>query len=624
MDPYAQIATQGASSPPPPAAPPASSSDPYATIAGGSNGSTPPPSSSPAETPSTSGKSEGVYQMQSPDGRQVGIPYSKVKTAGPQGYRFSNQGELARYAKDHAADPIDESAIDKYLDNVPWWDLPGHALNLLAGAGTGAMKTLTAFDREQMGHDKGGELEQQMKLAAATPTRGAAAGLGELGENVGEFFSGEELLGLVGKTLAGSERLKAATQIGQVLEKHPVIAKLVKIGQSAVRQGAIAGGQTYVKTGGDAGAALASAVETGGLGATIEGAGAVAANQARKLAPTVERGAQEFAEEARAAARPHLERVSNAIETAGKPSGETAIAKPGAIVPAGAGAAATATKAPALDVDQVLNHVHDFTGAADRLADVNNAAYDAIDRLTGGKFKQINSEVSAAQKAAWRGGADQQKTYQEALNKMDDLLNKTTGISPDTVKAIKQSWKASYQLRDVGDIWDRAVNGVPGATKVSQEQRGVNGGVLMSGLQRAVRDFGRPQLEATLGPGRLENLERIARMNQTNAQRQVFNRGVHEVARYLPIYLGARIGEHVAGFPGEIAGVMLGGTIKPAADAVLDAIKANPKFGNYLTYAIESGADPKHFGPLLATMIQQTNTEASRQRQQQEEEEGNQ
>lgn len=565
--------------------------------------------------------------MQSPDGRDVQIPYSKVKTAGPSGYRFSNQGELARYAKDHAADPVDETAIDRYMDNTPWWDMPGHALNLLAGAGTGVMKTFTGMDREQMGHGKGGEIEQNMKLAAATPTKGIAAGLGEVGENVGEFFTGEELLGMVSRGLQGAQKLKAATQLAQTLEQHPVIAKLVKIGQNAVRQGAIGGAQTLAKTG-DPGAALTSGIETAGVGGAFEAAGTGAAAGLRKLSPVVDSGAaaaEEYAAEARAAARPHLENVSSAIATGVTERARNIAQQAGeALGSPELKARAASMKVPKLDVDGVLNHVHDFTGAADRLADVNNAAYDTIDRLTNGQFRIVNGEVSAAQKAAWRGGADQDKAYKEALSKMDDLLAKTKGISPETMQAVKQGWRASYQLRDVGDIWDRALNGVPGASEVSQGQRGVNGNMLMNGLQRAVRDTGRPQLETTLGPGRLENLERIARLNQTVAQRQVFNRGVGEVARYLPIYLGGKIGHEIGGFPGEIGGVLLGGAVKPAAEAVLNAIKANPKFGNYLTYAIESGADPKKYGPLLATMIQQANTEASRHDQQQREEEGNQ
>lgn len=597
-----------------PTAPPPGASAPPSATAGnwfaknapssssGSNGSGAPKSvsaaggTSAAETPTANTKSEGVYQMQSPDGRQVQIPYSNVKMAGPQGYRFQNQGELARYAKDHSADPIDEGAVDKYLDNVPWWDMPGHALNVLNGVGTGVEKTAAGLDRAVRGNGPLSGPEEQLQLAAATPTKGVAQGVGEFGENVGEFFSGEELLGLVGKGLQGAEKLKAATQAAEILEKHPMIAKLVKIGQNAVRQGGIAGAQTFAKTGGDTGAAVTTGLETAGAGAALEGAGALAKGAIAKLTPKVETGAADYAAEARGAAKPHLQ------------------------------AAAGMVKPAAFDVDQALNQVHDFTGAADKLAAANNAVYDHLDNVTGGTFRTLNKEVQTAQKKAAFGGNDEKGQYIEKLNEMEDLLDRhKADFSPEDMANIKSSWKNSFLLRDVGNLWDRALNGVPGASKVSQEQRGINGDQLMKGLQRAVSIHTRPKLEATLGPDRLGNLENIARLNMTNAKRQVFNDAVSQVARHLASgSVGSSIGYHIGGVPGAVIGGVAGVVGEPAAEAVLNAVKANPKIGQYLTYAIDSGADPKKFGPLLATMIQQSNTEDSRQQQEQQSEEGNQ
>jgi hypothetical protein len=594
---FAQNSPSGA---PPPSAPPvaktpaapANTTSWFAQNGPGAAAPTAPATPSAAEAPSTSGKSEGVYQMKSPDGRQVQIPYSGVKTAGPNGYRFVNQGELARYAKDHAADPIDEGAVDKYLDKVPWWDMPGHALNLLSGVGTGIEKTAAGLDRAVRGSGPLTGPEEQLQLDAARPTQGLQTA-GEFGENVGEFFSGEELLGLVGKGLQGAEKLKAATQAAQLLEKHPMIAKLVKIGQNAVRQGGIAGAQTFAKTGGDTGAAAKTAIETGAAGGAIEGLGAAAKAGVSALTPKVETGAADYAAEARNAVKPHLE------------------------------AAAAAVKPPTFDVDAALNKVHDFTGASDQLGAANNAVYEHLDKATGGTFRTLNKEVQAAQKAAAYGDNDAKGAYIEKLNEMEDLLSRhDTGMSPEDLAKVKSSWTQSYILKDFGNAWDKALNGVPGGSNVSQEQRGINGDVLMNGLRRAVADHGRPKVEAALGQGRLDNLENIARLNRTNAQRATFNRGIGEVAKYLgPAYIGGRIGYHAAGLPGELAGNAIGAAAKPAAEKVMNAVKANPKIGQYLTYAIDSGADPKKFGPLLATMIQQSNTEASEQ---QQEEEGNQ
>ena len=191
---------------------------------------------------------EGVYGMTSPDGRQVPIPYSKIQAVGRQGYRFASHGELAKYARDHAADPVDEERVQQFLDQHPW-EPASITINALLGVGTGVTKTLAGADRMARGNGPLTRPEEALQTAAETPTKGAAQGAGEAAENVGEFFTGEELLGLVGKALPFAERLKQASGLAQVLDKNETLAKIVKIGMSAVKQGTVAGGQTLVKTG---------------------------------------------------------------------------------------------------------------------------------------------------------------------------------------------------------------------------------------------------------------------------------------------------------------------------------------------------------------------------------------
>ncbi len=47
---------------------------------------------------------------------------------------------------------------------------------------------------------------------------------------------------------------------------------------------------------------------------------------------------------------------------------------------------------------------------------------------------------------------------------------------------------------------------------------------------------------------------------------------------------------------------------------VLNAVKTNPRIGQNFLFALESGATAKKYGPFLATMIQQQETQASRER----------
>lgn len=583
--------------------------------------------------------------MISPDGRPVQIPYSKVHTSLANNYLFGDKQTLRKYANDQAADPLNEDRIQQFEDKHPWLAaIPAGLDNYVGGIAKGLVKTATGMDRLPQSHNLGGRLETAAQMYAATPTKGVPGAVGEGAENVAEYFGGEELLGLLGKAsgaMSLAEKMKSVTGLAQVLDKYPLVAKVLKIGSNAVKQGTIAGGQTYIKSGGDSDAAARTSLEAAGIGAGLEGVVApVVRAGARLLSPTAapaSTGAAEIAAEARGAVEPHLNAIN---ESRRLPEQEVHMNQPsseeGVMMnqPGGAPAVATGrrvttpavatgtfarpTETPQVDVNAVLNKIHDFTGAADRLAEVNNAGYDALDALTGNKFRALNGEVAAAQKAAYAGGEEAAAAYRNKLAEMNDLMDSVKGkIGPDELSTLKASWRQSYQLRDFGNIWDKALNGVPGATQVSQEQAGVNGRVLMKGLQQAVRNYGRDQIDAALGTGRLENLERIARLNTTAPQRAAFNKGLHVVGSYLPIWVGAKIGEHVAGLPGEIAGGMVGAAAKPTVEKVLNAVRANPQIGQFFTHAVEYGASPKVYGPMLAEMIQKSNTEASRDEQDQ-------
>lgn len=595
--------------------------------------------------------------MKSSDGRDVQIPYSKVGPSGASGYLFADKNELQRYARDHAADPVSEGQVDKYLDAQPWWNPARLARDVFAGVGSGALKLATAGDRTPTTQG-----ETQLQIAAATPNKGVVQGLGEAGENIGEFVGGGELADLVGGTLKGAAKYKQVAQVLQTLEQNPALAKVMRIGLSAVKNqhvetAGIAGAQTLAKTGSPEEAAKAGIV-TGLTGPLLERA-ASALQGLRKMPLPTSGPAAEYAAEARAAAEPYLRDIEDLInrsrgaapeveaepgtaiipapkvnEAAAESEGESALtSRPGPQTRTGTGRpalpGAEARTAPAaqeenpLDVDKILNTVHDFTGAADRLTEVNDAGYSALDRMTGGKFRKLNAEVAAAQKNVYKAEAgtaqreNAERAYEGKLVEMGSLMDSTKGLPEGTLQTLKNSWRQSYQLRDFGDMWDRNLNGIPGASKVSQEQRGVNGVGLMKDLQRAVRTYTRPAIEASLGPGRLENLENIARLNQTVAKRAGFNGGVREVVRDLEhgAVLGGVTGHLMGGDWSTGAAVGAGAmAVAPLAAKVLNAVKSNPRIGNYLTSAIEMGARPQVYAPIISKMIQDSYAEAEREK----------
>lgn len=562
---------------------------------------------------------EGTYTMHDSSGVVTPVRYSRVHQALDQGLLFTDKNVLQQYARDHAADPLDEGRVDQWIEKHPILSTP---LKGLIGMGTGMLKTVTGLDRTPTT-----KAETALQLAAATPTKGFQEGGAEAGENLGEFFSGEELLGMLGKTGAAmsvADKLKAVTGLAQTVEKYPMIAKLLKIGVSAAKQGTIAGTQTLAKTGGDVGAAATAGATAAAAGPVMDIAGAGATALRTAIQGPVEeaagKGAAEFADAARGAVRPQLEATNEARSV---PQQEVMMNQPGGEPPAPTGRmVATATGKPApkqIDVDQVLSQVHDFTGAADRLTAINDDAYNQFDVATNGRFRTLNAEVAAAQKAARGGERGAAELYQSKLGEMDALMDSTQGeISPEMKAAAKSGFRQSYMLRDFGNLWDRNLNGVPGASQASQTQRGINGRGLMKDLQRAVKMYHRPAVEESLGPGRLENLEAIAEANQTAVQRVSFNRGVHNVVRSMGsgAILGGAAGHFAGSYP---AGAMVGAAATGAPETynlVMNAIKTNPRIAQNFLFALQSGAKAERYGPFIATMIQKTMTDASNEQQQ--------
>ena len=456
---------------------------------------------------------QGTYQMKNPQGLVVPVPYGNVHRALDQGHLFADKGTLQQYARDHAADPLDETRVDQWIDQHPYLSRP---LQGALGLGTGLLKTATGADRTPTTR-----FETELQLAAATPTRTAAEAGGEGVENLAEFFSGDELatmLGKAGTAMGITDKLKAMTGLAQTIEKYPMVAKLLKIGASAAKQGTIAGGQTYLKTG-DAGAAATTAGETAAAGPVLDalGAGGAAVKAAVK-GPAAE--AAPMVEKTVAGVKiPVAEEAANAVASPTAQASARAYRElaRGAITPH----LEALNAAPKL-VEDTLATTHDLTGAAERMQEkVLNPLYDKLDAAmkesTGTSFRTLNREVQQAQKAARLGDNDAQGAYIEKLNEMDHMLSQTqgAGFTTEDLAKVKQAWTQSYVLSDLGDMWDRNLNGAPGASKVSQEQRGLNGNGLMTDIQRAIKTYTHDRIETALGPGRLENFEDIARWNQT-------------------------------------------------------------------------------------------------------------
>lgn len=259
--------------------------------------------------------------MKGPDGRELGIPYSKAKMLGtPQGYNFADSQEAQRFMKYYAHDPEVIQSMAKLAQDNPglsmFIGMGRHALQYLFGAS----EALTGNEKEREGQwifgvppaaSKTGKGPSTLEQFAKSPDENFAERLGGLGMEAGAFARGEP----EARALIGGERMLS----------HPIVSH-------AVTQGATAGAQTYMKTG-DAGAALRAAAETSAVSLVIGSSGKGISNAianrattledvggvqtpvpaaARNVKPTPEQaaGQQALTKSAQSAARSHLAEVN--------------------------------------------------------------------------------------------------------------------------------------------------------------------------------------------------------------------------------------------------------------------------------------------------------------------------
>ena len=591
-------------------------------------------------TPVNPSAQEGSYNMHAPDGTVVTTRYSRISKALDDGLLFTDKPTLQQYARDHAADPLSESRVDKYIDKHPYLTTP---LQTWKGMGHALVASATGLDPTPTNR-----FSTDLQLHAATPPHTAKEAMGGWGEAAGEFMTGNELMEMLGGSklaMTGLEQLKNATGLKTLIEKAPIIGKLIKIGASSVKQGTLAAGQTYMKTG-DPRAALqaggaaalagpvAEAIGAGGTAintafsapaeaaaeaetaaaatrgqattnaattnaaaqaerdaataaaaarqqhaatsaaainqaaqaerdaatATTEAArkeaatrSADAINQAAqaerdaaaareqtatKSAATINAAAQaerdaaaaraagrpgtaQYAQEARAAAKPVLEQVNASRDV---PTAEVKVAQPGGQSVGTGQRLAIATGRPVqppIDIEGTLAQKQDFTGAADTLEEHAQPIYDQFDQVTNGQFRKLNGQVQAAKQAMYDGEKGAAEAYQKKLEQMHTLMDSTSGdMTPEQLAAGKALWTKQYVMRDVGNLLDKHINRVPGGTDPEGE---IDGKAMLKGLQRVVARYkGRARVDEALGPGRLDTLEGIAQANTTDAKREEF------------------------------------------------------------------------------------------------------
>lgn len=236
-------------------------------------------------------------------------------------------------------------------------------LGVLSGIGEGVFGTVAGgadIVNKITGQAPGAITQSLHELAGDNEQQSTAENIGQGAETIGEFILGDlaAVKGLsmadklsqsakVMKTLENFPRLQNALRLGinigkagtelspeerQILQNYPKIAKLVGVGSMALRQGAVQGVQTELKTGGDTGEALKQGAEMGVGSAAIGAplamighaaeAGAKAAKtagelqEAAKNAPTAVEANQALESKVKGAMQPTIDAAQAAKEEA--------------------------------------------------------------------------------------------------------------------------------------------------------------------------------------------------------------------------------------------------------------------------------------------------------------------
>ena len=476
------------------------------------------------------------------------------------------------------------------------------------GTNTGKPKRTGVEQAVQNYAEHGGEnpnLNEQEQNELQT---GSYHGLGGMAETGAEFLGGEGLLTKLSKLTKAPVALKDAAQIEHEIQKGSTMGQILK---TALTAGGVGAGQTYAKTGGDTDAALSSGATTaalvGGTGLAGKVGGKIVESLMPKASKSVE-AAGDYAGHAQESIRGPIEKL-NAATGEGETTipAQTTERETGLLDAQGKPAKVTTTTPaktvaamPKIDVNETLNRVGDYTRARQELGDSLNTVQDQM----GPEYKTARAQMAEAEKSADSGKPEDQAAYEAAQKKLDDVIQ-ASGAAPEMKTALKSGWRNYYLLKPAQQVLDKSLEGLPGATQASYEQRGINGKTLLGGLNQMVRKNGRNATAAAFGgEDRLQALEEIGQKAYTVKGRGLLNKAIDSVARLAGAGLGYKTTGH---WVGAAVGAELGGSVLRATQeqtgAVIKSMLSNPRIARAITFAVDSGADPEKYAPGIAAMV---------------------
>lgn len=402
--------------------------------------------------------------------------------------------------------------------------------------------------------------------------------VGYIGENILEFFAGDEAL----KALSLAEKFQLAAKITKLAESNPAIAKLISAGLRATRTGAVSGAQEAAH-GGDTGDIL-TAAGTGFLSHT----GSEGLSELSKLAkPVVKKIAGE------------------ALETAPKWRGAGTTAK-----------LAEANQEPAKRV--IANVAHDsaepivqkfgkqapttitsFKDAADAVTNAAKPVFERLDQISNNEFQAASNELKTANQVARRATSvadlrDAEKAAADAQAKIDKIFESSEGqISPDDLKNARSAWKSKITLERLHQSIDKAFDMPQSASDISGAERTLDLSKLQGRLNTAFSRIPKQDLETVLGKAGTSNLFDLAKLGADPVRAKTLG----EIAQ--------NIGQHLtSGGAGVLAGAAIGHAVPGGSLALgLHFLYSHPEAGAFVAKGLSSGLNPRAIVPVVIRII---------------------
>jgi hypothetical protein len=459
--------------------------------------------------------------------------------------------------------------------------------------GLTAMKALHAIPGvgSLLDKTKFGQSEQQTQEIANKPTEGIAGGTGYALENILEFMGGDEAL----KGLSVGEKLAKLAPVIKIVEKYPRLAQALHLG---ITTGVGTGVQAAVHGAGPA-EALKQGAEGAAGGAALSGVISGAGKGIEALKEAVKPTEEVIGGEKVPVLRTQVPQTG----PDGLPERPTRLQKfaVGDQVPQNVrdvqqeagkrviqqeAQRATEGAAQTADVPTVVRKVADFGEAADEVEKSAKQQYANLDQATNGQFSEARNAVKDAQKRIWNTTGDAldvaQENLENAQTRLKGILDEA-GVSPEDKAAADQTYRKSFQLRELHNAIEPTFDIDAGYSQRSGAYRGFNGNRLNANLNRLTQK--NPGIEKLIGQDSMDNLRQIANLNRTQAQRQEWGSAVNAIAHAL--YGTATAGAY------------------PAAKYVMRALATNPRAGESLIYGLKYGANVERMAPVIAAIIRE-------------------